>query len=156
MSGGRNTSSTSSGARLTAGRPGISATPTPATTSKIDGAMCSRRAATATAASTAIINSTVSEMAVMSNFGSRGAKGRWGYATSSTFRSFPRKRESNSELPFCAGSPRGTRQAPSSNHARYHVHGQRQDRDVEEERQHAMHGRDAADAPAGDGDVGHL
>ena len=59
------TSSTSSGASWICGNPGISAIPMPATTSRIDGAVFSRCAATATAASTANMNSTVSMISVM-------------------------------------------------------------------------------------------
>ncbi len=53
MNGGSTTSSTSSGARWISGKPGISASITPATTSRIAAGICSVRAASATTATTA-------------------------------------------------------------------------------------------------------
>src|SRR5262250_1963570 len=52
MSGGSTSSSTSSGASSTAGRPGTSASATPVSTSRIELGILSRAAATATAATT--------------------------------------------------------------------------------------------------------
>src|SRR6185312_8685388 len=59
------TSSTTSGASVTGGNPGTTAIAMPATTRKIEGARCSLRAATAAAASTAIISSSVCTVAVI-------------------------------------------------------------------------------------------
>ena len=50
MTGGSTSSSTSSGASSTAGRPGISASTTPVSTSRMAGGIFSRAATTATAA----------------------------------------------------------------------------------------------------------
>src|ERR1035437_4389141 len=93
--------------------------PTPATTSRSEGATLSRLAATATAASTASMNSSVCMIAVMALRPSSEA--------------------------VCA-----------LDEIRDHVHGQRQYRQVEEERQHAVQRHHATDDLAGDGDVGNL
>src|SRR6185437_15340138 len=65
MSGGRITSSTTSGANRTSGRPGTSATPRPAITKTMDGARLSRLATTAAAANTASMKSSVWAVAVV-------------------------------------------------------------------------------------------
>src|SRR5262245_8682861 len=114
MSGGRITRSTSSGASRIVGSPGTRAIPIPAIIKMIDGAVLSRCATMAAAASTASINRSVSIVPVMES---------------------------------CSA---GLDQVGN------HVHGQRQDRNVEEERQNAVHCGDATDHFAGDCDVRYL
>src|SRR5690348_18474510 len=99
------TSSTTSGASVTGGKPGTKATAIPAMTRKIDGARCSLRAATAATANTAIINSSVCTVAVM--------------------------------------RPRSC--ARRLHQVRDHVNGQREDREIEDEGNDAMDGREPPD-----------
>src|SRR4051812_27826082 len=65
MSGGSITSSTNSGANSTRGSPGVSASRTPAITRTIEGAVCSRRAISAAATSTANRTRRIWMLAVM-------------------------------------------------------------------------------------------